>query len=223
MRQFFSCGNNSLNESRNCSSEIISFYINKIIFITPAFLIFIWGLPTFHWIAGINSFFITCSAIGFNAYFIVPSLNKNSISTKVSILNSNSLWGFIMYSITCKISGKNFTTSPWQFLTIVSNLNLSFEVFVQFTYCFVPMNFYKIGRISFEWSSDTFENPDFKASCCIKVKARSLNSWLSVLVAWTLRTIEKRTVMRLWSSNLWTLCTITSAIPKTAWSPSSLS
>lgn len=191
--------------------------------ITPALRIFIWGFPTFHWIAGINSFLITCYAIGLNPSLIVSSLNRTSIKTNVSILNYISLWGFIMYSITCKISGKNFATSPWQFLTIVSNLNLSFDVLLQFTYCFVAMNRYKIGRISCEWSYDTFKNPDFNASSSINFSARFRTSWLIVLVAWILRIIEKAILTTFSSSNLLILCTITSMIPKIAWRPSSLS
>lgn len=74
-------------ESLSWSYDIISFSISNIMLITPAFRIFIWGFPTFHWIAGINSFLIICYAMGLNPSFIVSSLNNTSINTNVSILN----------------------------------------------------------------------------------------------------------------------------------------
>lgn len=46
-------------------------------------------------------------------------------------------------------------TSEWQFLIIVSNLNLSLDVRVQFTYYLFFIIFVKIGSISFACKSAT--------------------------------------------------------------------
>ncbi len=191
--------------------------------ITPAFLILIWGLPTLHWIATIKIFLINCSAVGLSAYLIAPSCSMNSISTKVSIRISRSLWGLIMNSRICNIYGKNFITSLWQFLTIVSNLNRSFVVFVQFMYSFLEIIFFKIGSTSFPWSSATLLKPDLVASISIILVARNLTSSGKVFVAWTFRIIENKVLTTFALSNFDNLVTKTSTMEKIAWSPSSLS
>lgn len=151
-RQFFRCGIRSLYESSNWSWSIISFSIIRIMLMIPAFLIFIWGFPTFHWIEAIKILLINCSAMGFRDYLMAESWSMNSIKTKVSILIYKSLWGFIMYSRICKISGRNVITSLWQFLTMVSNLKRSFEVLVQFTYYFFEMILFSKGPTWLAWS-----------------------------------------------------------------------
>ncbi len=55
------------------------------ILITPAFLIFIWGLPTFHWIANNNTFFNNCSLKGAKDYFNSDTEIIYSTRTRVSI------------------------------------------------------------------------------------------------------------------------------------------
>ena len=140
----------------------------------PAFLIFIWGLPTFHWMATTSIFLIICSAIGFKDYFIWPRLSINSIKTKVSILIYKSLWGFIIYSKIWRIYGRNFITSLWQFLTIVSNLKRSFDVLDQLIYSLLEIILLKIGSISFLCSSATLLKPDFLARASMRLEAFAL-------------------------------------------------
>lgn len=142
----------------------------------PAFLILICGFPTFHWMDTINIFCISCDATGFSYYFIADKFSINSIKTKVSILTSRSLCGFIMYSKTLNIYGKNLITSLWQLRTIVSNLNRSLEVLVQLTYYFFYTNFFKIGSTWSPWSYAILLNPAFLANNSIILLAPNLTS-----------------------------------------------
>lgn len=93
----------------------------------------------------------------------------NYNNTRVSILSYRSDCGLIIYYRMINISGMNLTISEWQFLTIVSNLNLSFDAFVQFIYYLFFIIFYNIGLISFECNYDTDWYPHFIDNFYIKI------------------------------------------------------
>lgn len=138
-------GKTSSRAYTNSSAPINSFSISFIILITPAFLILIWGFPTFHFIATFNIFLMILNPFslmtGSNYFWDISS----SSNTKVSILISMSHSKEIEYSITVRISFMNLFASPWQLRTIVSNLNLFLLVFVQFMYYFDSIMFWSTG------------------------------------------------------------------------------
>jgi hypothetical protein len=91
---------------------MISNSIILIMLITPAFLILICGLPTFHFIAIFNIFKYTRVACYFKAYLIWVFVNIYYNKTRVSILISISQSTEIQYSRTVKIEPKKRIAYP---------------------------------------------------------------------------------------------------------------
>ncbi len=157
--------------------------IIRIILIIPPFLILIWGLPTFHFIATFRIFKNTLVAYYFNAYLTCGLLSIYYRRTNVSILISISQSSDIQYSRTVRISLIYLIASPSQFRTIVSNLNLFLLVLFQFTYYFFDIIWAKTGPTYWECSSGTDLYPAFFARVYIEDFTLPLNSGEIVLVA----------------------------------------
>lgn len=145
-------GSISLKHSKSCSALITPLSIMEIIAMTPACLILICGLPTFHFIDFVKMFKYTRTAWGWRAWRIYGDSNNFSRSTRVSIRMAISQSSDMQYSITTRTSSMNLIASPLQFLTMVSNLNLFLLVFVHCRYYFDEIIDDKIGPTSCEWS-----------------------------------------------------------------------
>lgn len=174
--------------------------MSAIILITPAFRIFIWGLPTFHWMATRRTLFSSCSESGPRAICKSGRVSRYSMRTRVSIRTSKSLWGLTIHSKICSISWRNRLAYEQQLRTIVSNLKRFLLVRFQPVYSLVFMMRYRMGPISEALRSAILAKPAFWERRLSPSAASFLLISVMDLVASTLTNIWKA----IWSRSPWT-------------------